>query len=183
MRRRHALVSLGGGLAALGAGMWPDALAGLGYDVKAWPSKQPVPLGSMSDLQGSEWSLPALRGRAVLLNFWASWCEPCQEEMPSLQALADHRPDRLVVLTINLKESPEAIARFVRASGLRLPVVRDADGSLAHAWGVRIYPSTVLIDAKGGVRSVVRGGLDWVGPEGAALMQPLLPHAIAQAST
>jgi thiol-disulfide isomerase/thioredoxin len=134
-----------------------------------------VPSGSMTDLQGSEWRLPALRGRVVLLNFWASWCEPCKEEMPSLQALADRHADRLVVLTINLKESPEAIARFVRSSGLHLPVVRDADGSLARAWGVRIYPSTVLIDAQGRVRSVVRGGLDWAGEEGVKLLGPLLP--------
>ena len=170
MKRRYALVCLAGGLAALGAGGGTDALAGTGYDVQGWPHKQSVPEGGMTDLQGTEWSLPALRGRAVLLNFWASWCEPCKEEMPSLQALADRNLDRLVVVTINLKESPEAIARFVRASGLRLPVVRDADGSLARAWGVRIYPATVLIDAKGGARSVVRGGLDWAGPEGAALL-------------
>jgi thiol-disulfide isomerase/thioredoxin len=137
----------------------------------------------MTDLQGRDWRVPALRGRVVVLNFWASWCEPCKEEMPSLQALADQHPDRLVVLTINLKESPEAIARFVRTSGLRLPVVRDADGSLARAWGVRIYPSTVLIDAQGRVRSVVRGALDWTGGEGAALMQPLWPQPGPKAST
>jgi thiol-disulfide isomerase/thioredoxin len=160
-------------LAAAGA---PNAAqAGPGYDAHPWPRKQPVPSGSMTDLQGSEWRLPALRGRAVLLNFWASWCEPCKEEMPSLQALADRHADRLVVLTINLKESPEAIARFVHSSGLRLPVVRDADGSLARAWGVRIYPSTVLIESKGRVRSVVRGGLDWAGAEGLTLVEPLLP--------
>ncbi|MDZ7938612.1 MAG: TlpA disulfide reductase family protein [Rhodoferax sp.] len=176
MKRRHALACLAGGLAAFSAAVATEAHAGLGYDVQAWPTKQPVPSGSMTDLQGTEWRLPALRGRAVLLNFWASWCEPCKEEMPSLQALADRHPDRLVVLTINLKESPEAIARFVLASGLRLPVVRDADGSLARAWGVRIYPSTVLIDAKRRVRSVARGGLDWAGDEGAALVQPLLPR-------
>jgi peroxiredoxin len=63
----------------------------------------------------------------------------------------------------------------VHSSGLRLPVVRDADGSLARAWGVRIYPSTVLIDAQGRVRSVERGGLDWAGEEGVKLLGPLLP--------
>ena len=149
--------------------------AGPGYDIQAWPRKQPVPSGSMTDLQGTEWRLPTLRGRAVLLNFWASWCEPCKEEMPSLQALADRHADRLVVLTVNLKEAPETIARFVRSSGLRLPIVRDADGSMARAWGVRIYPSNVLIDTKGKVRSVVRGGLDWAGEEGVELVMPLLP--------
>lgn len=174
MKRRPALIRLAASLLAT-AGAATTAQAGPGYDAQPWPRKQPVPSGSMTDLQGGEWRLPALRGRAVLLNFWASWCEPCKEEMPSLQALADRHADRLMVLTINLKESPEAIARFVRSSGLRLPVVRDADGSVARAWGVRIYPSTVLIDAKGRVRSVVRGGLDWAGEEGGKLVGPLLP--------
>jgi thiol-disulfide isomerase/thioredoxin len=174
MKRRPALIRLAASLLA-GVGAATTALAGPGYDAQPWPRKQPVPSGTMTDLQSREWRLPELRGRAVLLNFWASWCEPCKEEMPSLQALADRHADRLVVLTINLKESPEAIARFVRSSGLRLPIVRDADGSLARAWGVRIYPSTVLIDAKGRVRSVVRGGLDWAGEEGAKLVGPLLP--------
>jgi thiol-disulfide isomerase/thioredoxin len=173
MKRRPALIRLAASLLA-GVGAATTALAGPGYDAQPWPRKQPVPSGTMTDLQSREWRLPELRGRAVLLNFWASWCEPCKEEMPSLQALADRHADRLVVLTINLKESPEAIARFVRSSGLRLPIVRDADGSLARAWGVRIYPSTVLIDAKGRVRSVVRGGLDWAGEEGAKLVGPLL---------
>jgi thiol-disulfide isomerase/thioredoxin len=170
MKRRSALIRLAASLLAATAGTATTAQAGPGYDVQPWPRKQPVPHGSMADLQGTQWRLSALRGRAVLLNFWASWCEPCKEEMPSLQALADRHPDRLVVLTINLKESPEAIARFVHTSGLRLPVVRDADGSLARAWGVRIYPSTVLIEAQGQVRSVVRGALDWAGSEGAALL-------------
>ena len=171
MKRRPALVCLGATLLAATTGVH----AGPGYDIQAWPRKQPVPSGSMTDLQGTEWRLRALRGRAVLLNFWASWCEPCKEEMPSLQALADRHADRLVVLTINLKEPPETIARFVRSSGLRLPIVRDADGSMARTWGVRIYPSTVLIDTQGRVRSVVRGGLDWAGEEGVELVMPLLP--------
>jgi thiol-disulfide isomerase/thioredoxin len=175
MKRRPALIRLAASLLAASAGAATTAQAEPGYDAQPWPRKQPVPSGSMTDMQGSEWRLPALRGRAVLLNFWASWCEPCKEEMPSLQALADRHADRLVVLTINLKESPEAIARFVRSSGLRLPVVRDADGSLARAWGVRIYPSTVLIDPQGRVRRVVRGGLDWAGEEGLTLVEPLLP--------
>lgn len=155
--------------------MAAEPAASLGYEVKPWPAGQKAPELRATALDGKVWALKDLRGRAVLVNFWASWCEPCKEEMPSLQALADRHPDRLVVLTINLKESPEAIARFVRSSGLRLPVVRDADGSLARAWGVRIYPSTVLVDAQGRVRSVVRGGLDWAGEEGAGLVGPLLP--------
>jgi hypothetical protein len=78
------------------------------------------------------------------------------------------------VLTINLKESPEAIARFVQFTGLTLPVLRDPLGDTARVWGIKIYPSTVLVDSTGLVRSVVRGALDWAGSEGEALWRPLL---------
>jgi thiol-disulfide isomerase/thioredoxin len=127
----------------------------------------------MQDQDGKAWQLSQLRGRAVLLNFWATWCEPCRAEMPSLQALAVREADRLTVIAINLKESPEAIARFVQSTGLKLPVVRDAQGDMARAWGIRIYPSTVLIADTGRVLSVVRGALDWAGPDGARLLAPL----------
>lgn len=118
-----------------------------------------------------------MRGKAVLLNFWASWCEPCRTEMPALQTLAAREQTHLQVLTINLKESPEAIARFVQATALSLPVLRDPLGDTARAWGVRIYPSTVLLDRHGVPRATVRGALDWAGAEGEALWRPLLQPA------
>lgn len=97
--------------------------------------------------------------------------------MPALQALAERETDHLAVLTVNLKESPEAIARFVQFTGLTLPVLRDPLGECARAWGVRIYPSTVLIDPNGNARATVRGALDWAGAEGEALWRPLLQPA------
>jgi thiol-disulfide isomerase/thioredoxin len=167
-QRRHLL--LAGMVASLPG--WAVATE-TGFDVQPWGRKQPVPHLPMQDQDGKSWQLPTLRGRAVLLNFWATWCEPCRAEMPSLQALAAREADRLSVVTINLKESPEAIARFVQATGLQLPMVRDTQGNMARAWGIRIYPSTVLIDDTGRVHSVVRGALDWAGPEGARLLAPL----------
>jgi thiol-disulfide isomerase/thioredoxin len=173
MRRRHWLGLLGAaGLAPLAAPA--PAAAGPGYDLQPWNPKQALPVGDLVDLEEQHWSVPALRGRVVLLNFWASWCEPCRAEMPALQTLAARESEHMVVLAINLKESFDAIARFVQSTGLVLPVVRDAQGDIAKAWGIRIYPSTVLIDTDGQVRGVVRGALDWAGPEGERLWQPLL---------
>ena len=171
MMRRHLLGALGVAGGAPWAGL---AAASPGFDVLAWNRQHTQPPADWVDLEGKRWSLPSLKGRAVLLNFWASWCEPCRAEMPALQALAAREADRLVVLTINLKESSETIARFVHSTGLTLPVVRDAQGDIAKAWGIRIYPSTVLIDTEGRARSVVRGALDWAGPEGERLWLPLL---------
>lgn len=172
MRRRQVLGLLGA--ASLVSAAVP-ATANSGYDVQPWGPKQAAPVGDLVDLEGQHWSLPALRGRVVLLNFWAGWCEPCRAEMPALQTLAARESERMVVLAINLKESFDAIARFVQSTGLVLPVVRDVQGDIAKAWGIRIYPSTVLIDTEGQVRGVVRGALDWAGPEGDRLWQPLLP--------
>jgi thiol-disulfide isomerase/thioredoxin len=94
--------------------------------------------------------------------------------MPSLEKLASQYPGRLRVLTINFKESPRTVAAFKERLSLQLPVVIDADGVLAKTYGVRIFPSTVLIDSSGKVRSVVRGSLDWSGPQGRSLVGPLL---------
>ncbi len=170
--RRHALAAL--------AALWmPVARAASdsaspGYDVQTWPRGRAAPAIPTTDMTGQAVSLQARRGKVVLVNFWASWCEPCRAEMPSLQALAEREKAQLVVLTVNLKESPEAIARFVQSTGLTLPVVRDPLGGTARAWGIKIYPSTVLVDSTGQVRSVVRGALDWAGSEGEALWRPLL---------
>jgi thiol-disulfide isomerase/thioredoxin len=145
-----------------------------GFYLQPWPRGKAVPAIPARDMAGQSVSLQALQGKAVLINFWASWCEPCRAEMPSLQALAEREKAQLVVLTINLKESPEAIARFVQFTGLTLPVLRDPLGDTARVWGIKIYPSTVLVDSTGLVRSVVRGALDWAGSEGEALWRPLL---------
>ncbi|MBX9871655.1 MAG: TlpA family protein disulfide reductase, partial [Burkholderiaceae bacterium] len=81
MQRRHVLAW------ALGAAAMP-ARAQRGYDVMPWPARQPVPPLQALDMQGKTWTLADLRGRAVVLNFWATWCPPCRAEMPSLQQLA-----------------------------------------------------------------------------------------------
>ena len=171
--RRTALVA-GLSVALTSTRAWAQAVeASPGFDVQPWRQGQAVPALPLVDQAGVRWRLADLRGRAVLLNFWASWCEPCRAEMPSLQALAEREAQRLVVIAINLKESPDAVQRFVQATGLQLPVVRDAQGDISKAWGIRIYPSTVLIDSLGQVHNTVRGALDWAGPEGARLLVAL----------
>ena len=145
-----------------------------GFDVQPLPAGQPSPTFDAIDMQGVRWRSADLRGQAVVLNYWASWCEPCRAEMPSLEKLAQGGTGRLRVITINFKESPRTISQFKEQIQLQLPVVIDADGALAKTYGVRIFPSTVLIDSQGKVRSVVRGNLDWAGPQGQRLISPLL---------
>jgi thiol-disulfide isomerase/thioredoxin len=160
-------------MAALVASPWAQAQ---GYEVKPWPTRQTPPALAGTDLQGQDWRLADLRGKAVLINFWASWCEPCRAEMPSLQALAQfYGPNQLVVLAVNFKESAPTAQQYVQRTDLTLPVLLDPAGAMAHAWGIKVFPTTVLVAANGQVRSLVRGGLDWSSPQARRLVEPLLP--------
>ena len=145
-----------------------------GYEVQAWSLRKPIPALEATDLNGKVWRLGDLRGKAVLLNFWASWCEPCRAEMPALQQLADfYGPEKLVALAVNFKESNVKMAQYAKSTGLSLPVLPDPDGDIARRWGVHVFPTTVLIAADGKPRQSIRGELDWTGREAEALLNPL----------
>ncbi|MDP3411682.1 MAG: TlpA disulfide reductase family protein, partial [Polaromonas sp.] len=112
---------------------------------------------------------------AVLINFWASWCEPCRAEMPTLQQIADlYGPDKLQVLALNFKEHPNRAIQFAVTTGLSLPVLLDPQGQTAKAWGVRVFPTTVLIDRQGRARQRVQGEVDWTSAPAAKLLEALL---------
>jgi len=146
-----------------------------GYELQPWAKGKPVPQLEGVDLKGRTWKLADLRGKAVLINFWASWCEPCRAEMPSLQTLAEfYGPDKLVVLAVNFKEGVYATQRFVERSKLQLPVLLDPFGETARQWGATAFPTTILIGADGRVRGMVRGEMDWLSPQAAKTVEPLL---------
>ncbi len=145
------------------------------YQVRPWAAARPAPPLSLTDLDGKAWHLSALQGRAVLLNFWATWCEPCREEMPSLEALAKrHRADPLVVLTVNYQETEPGIRRFLERVPLRLPVLLDHDGSATKAWTPRVFPTTVMIDRSGRPLHQIVGAVDWAGDEARRWVHDLL---------
>jgi thiol-disulfide isomerase/thioredoxin len=150
------LLALGGGGQATEA----DTLT-----LRTWPARRPVPALTLPSWEGPPWSLAAHRGQPVLLNFWASWCEPCRAEMPSLELLATrHEAQGLQVLAVNFRETDAAVRRYIEASAFSLPVLRDRDGGAAAAFGVRTFPSTVGINRQGQVLSIAVGECDWTGP-------------------
>jgi thiol-disulfide isomerase/thioredoxin len=143
--------------------------------VRPWPAARPVPALDLSDLEGKHWTLPALAGKVVLLNFWATWCEPCRVEMPSLDALAkQHRERDLVVLAVNYRETAAVIRTFLERMPYRATILLDADGDAASDWTPRIFPSTVLIGRNGQPTATVLGDLDWTGTTARELIEPLL---------
>lgn len=95
-------------------------------------------------------SLAGLRGKRVVLNFWATWCEPCRAEMPDLQALSTQNPD-LVVLGINRAETSQQIARFAAAYGVSFPLIVDPLAQISDRYGARNLPVTIIIASDGTV--------------------------------
>ena len=143
--------------------------------VRPWPAGKAAPGLDLIDLDGKPWRLAALQGRAVMLNFWATWCEPCRAEMPSLELLATrHERDGLVVVTVNYQESATVIKRFLETLPITLPILLDSAGAATQAWTPRVFPTTVLIDRTGQPVHVVVGEFDWTGAEARALVESLL---------
>jgi cytochrome c biogenesis protein CcmG/thiol:disulfide interchange protein DsbE len=111
----------------------------------------PAPLFESTDLNGHPVRLADDRGRPVLLNFWASWCEPCRQEFPVLSRLVADRPD-VVLLGVVFQDGDGAARRFMADHAAGWPGVRDPEGQVADAYGVRPkpgIPQTILVDASG----------------------------------
>ena len=130
---------------------------------KPWPAGRAVPPMAGTDLQGKSWDLAALHGRAVLINFWATWCAPCKEEMPTLQTLAELEGERLAVLAVNVREPLPRVQRYAQSAGLSFPILPDPRGEITRAWDMKVFPTTVLVDGRGRPQRVVSGAVDWTG--------------------
>lgn len=139
-----------------------------------WPANRPTPDLALTDAAGRAWSLADARGKVVIVNFWATWCEPCRTEMPSLQSLADLYGNELLVLAVNFKERDARATQFARTAGISLPMPMDRDGAAAARWETKIFPTSFLIGRDGKVKLRVTGEVDWTGREAAGWLEPLL---------
>ena len=146
------------------------------HSVRPWPAGKAVPPFDLADLDGRRWRLADFVGKAVVMNFWASWCEPCVVEMPSLSWLAEQRDGPLVV-GVNYQEHEDKIRRFLAQVQVSFPVLLDRSGEVAKTWTPRVFPSTVLLGRDGRPVSTVIGEFNWAGPEAERLLQPLLRKA------
>lgn len=106
---------------------------------------------TMTSLAGEEVALSSLRGRYVLINFWATWCAPCREEMPYLQQLSVDYADQMTVLGVNLREEPERITPFVEEFGLTFPVLLDPPENILAENNVRGLPVSYVVGPDGTV--------------------------------
>jgi thiol-disulfide isomerase/thioredoxin len=166
------LFALGGlGVLAVGVGAWftvlqppsPTASPTTGLarvGAAAPPVTLPLATGGTVDLANE-------RGKVVLLNFWATWCDPCRAEMPGLQQLSDelqHESLPFAFYAVNLQEDPPTIQPFARELGLHAPVLLDEEGDVTRSFGVRALPATFLVDQAGVLRQQRLGPLVDGGP-------------------
>lgn len=147
-----------------------------GYGLRAGSVAPPFRLPSLA---GGEVDLQSLRGKVVVLNFWATWCPPCVAEMPSLERLYRALgPEGLAVVTVSTDEDEEALVRFVKEHGLSVPVLRDPGGRVASTeYGTTGYPETFTLDPRGTVLEHVVGPAEWDSPEALAHYRSLLGRA------
>jgi peroxiredoxin len=133
---------------------------------------QDAPDFELPDVTGRRWSLRSLRGRPVLLNFWATWCPPCVEEMPSMEDLARNVGDKAVVLAVSVDEDWDTLRRFF-PKGTPLSVLLDQSKALPKRYGTEKYPETYLIGADGRVKHYFVNTRKWGEPEAALCLESL----------
>ena len=134
-----------------------------------------APEFSLPELAGKKVQLKTLRGSLVFLNFFATWCEPCREEMPGMERLfRAHKDKGLVVLAVNMQESAKRVRPFVQELKLSFPIALDEDGTVGRDYGVRALPVSFLIGRDGRILWRAIGGRDWESTQARRLFAELV---------
>lgn len=138
--------------------------------------KSTAPAINVISMDNQQLTLASLKGNVVLLNFWATWCPPCREEIPSMMKLNSFmagKPFKMVCISVD-EGGKKAVEDFFRNTGFSLPTYFDAAGQAARSYGVTGVPETFIIDRNGIVAKRVIGGLDWSSPEVIAFLEGLM---------
>ncbi len=131
--------------------------------VNAWSAKttllqQPAPDFTLKSLEGPNIKLSELRGDVVLINFWASWCGPCRQEMPLLEELSSkYEPMGFTMLGVNVEEDSSAAKSMLAELGVSFPILFDSENTVSESYEVIAMPTTVVVDRDGKVQFVHHG--------------------------
>jgi len=127
-------------------------------------------------LDGKRVQLSSFRGKVVMVNFWATWCPPCKEEIPSMMKLnksLEGKPFQMLAISID-DGGKDAVEKYFRSSGYSLPAYLDADGAVSRVYGTTGVPETFIVDRAGVIRKKIVGGMDWSSPDVLAYMNDLM---------
>ena len=135
----------------------------------------PLPEAALIDMADAPRSMAEFQGKWVVLNFWATWCPPCREEMPSLDRLQAAMPDLAVVPVATGRNDPTGMTQFFEEAGVQnLEIIRDPKSELARAMGVMGLPVTVILNPAGEEVGRLIGDAHWDSPEAQAVLQALM---------
>ncbi|MDH5561162.1 MAG: TlpA family protein disulfide reductase [Deltaproteobacteria bacterium] len=133
---------------------------------------KPAPEFTLVDTKGKTWNLSELKGKVVFLNFWATWCPPCREEMPSMQMVHTFMPnDTFTMLSVINNESPSLADAMAAKIGTTFPILIDQKSMVSQAYGVTGVPETYIIDKQGVVREKFLGAVKWDSTESMQMLK------------
>lgn len=137
--------------------------------------KSPSPDFTLPNLGGEKVSLKDFRGKLLMLNFWASWCVPCRDEMPAMERLYQRYKDRgFVILGVNLQDNKKSAVAFVKELKITFSIAFDPNGEVGLLYGAWGLPATYLIDANGIALARAWGPADWYSPGARELIEALV---------
>src|SRR5207302_7379092 len=123
---------------------------------------------------GKPFRLSEQRGKTVIVNFWATWCPPCREEMPALERLyRQHKDHGLVLVAVSIDADPKIVPPYVQASKLTFPIALDPKADVANTYGVRALPSSFVVDRQGTMTALALGPRAWDNDASHSLMEAL----------
>lgn len=144
-------------------------------ELKPW-SGGPTPGLELRELDGRVHRLADYSGRVVLVNFWATWCVPCRDEMPSIQRLKEKLAGKpFEVLAVNLDEPEARVRKFLTQMKVDFTVLLDPEKKAARAWNARVLPASFVVGPDGGIRYSLVGDLDWADDRVVSRVAELLP--------
>lgn len=122
---------------------------------------QPAPDFELVDMEGDKHHLSDYRGKPLIINFWATWCPPCREEMPSMNRAWNKVKEDVSMLAINVGEDEDTIFIFSADYPIDFPVLLDHSGDVIRQWPVKGLPSTFVLDREGNIRYMAVGAREW----------------------
>jgi peroxiredoxin len=153
----------------------PDCPSCEAFGIQRFQEKKEAPPFSLKDLAGNQVSLSTLKGKPILMIFFASWCSACKEDVPLIERFSDGKKDQLTILALAIDgEKEKKVQRFVKASKITLPVLLDVKEKIARTYGVRMVSTAFLINGEGSMVGMIVGQRDWSTPTAWSAIKEML---------